>query len=245
LRIGYSRHWGLIAATITWPPGAVKRGKSTPGAKTPYLLRPHGRTSFARDHTLPEHFMFVLTPRAEWIAAIALAILMAVTRIHHFGVGNVAPDGSTGVFFLAGLLLASPWWIAVFVVEAVILDGIAIGFLSVADACMSSGYALLAPAYAALWFAGRALRKTETLGLPAAAKFVCFVSGGTILFFIISNLGYFLGSDFYELGFAEYVTRVSRYFPTYLTVTFFYSALGVAAYFAARASGMLEAAAAR
>jgi hypothetical protein len=189
--------------------------------------------------------MFVLKPKAEWIAAFALAILMAVTRIHHFGIGTVAPDASTGVFFLAGLLLASPWWIAAFLVEAVILDGVAIGFLKVADACMSSGYALLAPAYAALWFAGRALRKTEMLNAVAAAKSICFIVAGTIAFFVISNLGYFLGSDFYQLGIAEYVTRVTRYFPTYLTVTLFYSAFGVAAFFAARRLGMLEAATAR
>ncbi|MBY0532079.1 MAG: hypothetical protein K2P86_08930 [Xanthobacteraceae bacterium] len=189
--------------------------------------------------------MFVLKPKAEWIAAFALAILMAVTRIHHFGIGTVAPDASTGVFFLAGLLLGSPWWIAAFLIEAVVLDGVAIGFLKVADACMSSGYALLAPAYAALWFAGRALRKTETLDLLAAGKFVCFVCAGTIAFFIVSNLGYFLGSDFYQLGFAEYVTRVSRYFPMYLTVTLFYSAFGIAAFFAARRLGVLEIAPAR
>jgi hypothetical protein len=189
--------------------------------------------------------MFVLKPKAEWIAAFALAILMAVTRIHHFGIGAVAPDASTGVFFLAGLLLGSPWFLAAFIAEAVILDGVAIGFLKVADACMSSGYALLAPAYAVLWFAGRALRKIETIDLLAAGKFVCFVTGGTIAFFIVSNLGYFLGSDFYQLGLAEYVTRVSRYFPMYLTVTLFYSALGVAAFFAARRLGMLELAAAR
>lgn len=189
--------------------------------------------------------MFVLKPKAEWIAAFALAILMAVTRIHHFGIGTVAPDASTGVFFLAGLLLASPWWIAAFLVEAVILDGVAIGFLKVADACISSGYALLAPAYAALWFAGRALRNIEQIDLLAAGKFVCFVSGGTIVFFIVSNLGYFLGSEFYQLGLAEYVTRVTRYFPMYLTVTLFYSALGVAAFFAARRLGVLETASAR
>lgn len=189
--------------------------------------------------------MFVLKPKAEWIAAFALAILMAVTRIHHFGIGNVAPDASTGVFFLAGLLLGSPWWIAAFLVEAVVLDGVAIGFMKVADACMSSGYALLAPAYTALWFAGRALRKTETLDLFAAGKFVCFAVAGTAAFFIVSNLGYFLGSDFYQLGLAEYVTRVSRYFPTYLTVTLFYSASGLAAFFAARRLGMLELAPAR
>lgn len=189
--------------------------------------------------------MFVLKPKAEWIAAFALAVLMAVTRIHHFGIGTIAPDASTGVFFLVGALLGSPLWLAAFLVEAVILDGIAIGFMKVADACMSSGYALLAPAYGALWFAGRMLRSFETIDLVAAAKAVCLVVGGTVVFFIVSNLGYYLGSDFYNLGLAEYVTRVSRYFSMYLTVTLFYSAFGLAAFFAARASGMLETASAR
>ena len=189
--------------------------------------------------------MFVLKARAEWIAAIALAVLMAVTRIHHFGIGSVAPDASTGVFFLAGALLASPWWLAALLIEAVILDGIAIGFVKVADACMSSGYALLAPAYGALWLAGRALRSTEKLDLFAAGKFVCLASGGTAAFFMISNLGYFLGSEFYNLGVAEYVARVTRYFPMYLTVTLFYSVLGLAVWFAARRIGALETAQAR
>lgn len=189
--------------------------------------------------------MFVLKPKAEWIAAFALAILMAVTRIHHFGIGAVAPDASTGVFFLSGLLLASPWWIALFLIEAVVLDGVAIGFLNVADACMSSGYALLAPAYAALWFAGRALRKNEALDIGAAVKFVWLIAAGTVAFFVISNLGYFFGSDFYQLGVAEYVTRVSRYFPVYLVVTLFYAAFGIAAFLAARRFGASETAIAR
>lgn len=189
--------------------------------------------------------MFVLKPKAEWIAAFALAILMAVTRIHHFGIGTVAPDASTGVFFLAGLLLGSPWFLAGLLVEAVVLDGFAIGFMKVADACISSGYALLAPAYGALWFAGRALRKIEIVDFVTAGKFVCFVVAGTAAFFVLSNIGYFFGSEFYQLGIAEYVTRVTRYFPMYLTVTLFYSALGVAVFFAARRLGVLEPAAAR
>ncbi|MBX3523047.1 MAG: hypothetical protein KF807_07565 [Xanthobacteraceae bacterium] len=189
--------------------------------------------------------MFVLKSRAEWIAGIALAVLMAVTRIHHFGIGSVAPDASTGVFFLAGALLGSPLWIVAFLIEAVILDGIALGFLNVADACMSSGYALLAPAYGALWFAGRALRPQQTIDLAGAVKFAALVCAGTAVFFIVSNLGYFLGSDFYSLGLAEYVTRVSHYFPMYLTVTFFYSAFGIAAFIAARRYGIMEAASAR
>jgi hypothetical protein len=189
--------------------------------------------------------MFFLKPKAEWIAAFALAVLMAVTRIHHFGVGAVAPDASTGVFFLAGLLLGSPWFLLAFLVEALVLDGIAIGFLKVADACMSSGYALLVPAYGALWLGGRAFRAVEKIDLFAAGKFICLVAGGTAVFFLISNLGYFFGSDFYQLGVAEYVTRVSRYFPTYLTVTLFYSIAGAAVFWLVRRLGVVEHAAAR
>jgi hypothetical protein len=162
-----------------------------------------------------------------------------------FGIGTVAPDASTGVFFLAGVLLGSPWMLAALLIEAVVLDGVAIGFMNVANACMSSGYALLAPAYAALWFAGRALRKAEITDLVSGGKAVCFIVAGTAAFFVISNLGYFIGSEYYQLGVAEYVTRVSRYFPMYLTVTLFYAAFGIAAFFAARRLGVVEQAAAR
>jgi hypothetical protein len=189
--------------------------------------------------------MFVLKSKAEWVVALALAVLMAVTRIHHFGIGAVAPDASTGVFFLAGLLVASPWLLAALLVEAVILDGVAIGFMNVANACMSSGYLLLAPAYGALWMAGRVLRGAERLDLLNAGKFVCLVVGGTAAFFLVSNLGYFLGSEYFSLGLGEYAARVARYFPMYLTVTLFYAAFGAAAYLAARRIGMLETAAAR
>lgn len=189
--------------------------------------------------------MFALKPRAEWYVAIALAVLMAATRIHHFGIGTIAPDASTGVFLLAGLLLGSPWWLLAFLVEALLLDAAAIGVLNVANACISSGYPLLAPAYGALWLAGRVLRPAEKLDLFTAGKFVCLVAGGTAVFFIVSNLGYFLGSEYASLGITEYVTRVSRYFPMYLTVTLFYSVLGVAAFLAARRFGAAEVSAAR
>lgn len=178
--------------------------------------------------------MFVLKGRAEWLAVFALALLMAVTRVHHFGIGTIAPDASTAVFLLAGLLLGSPWWLLAFLAEAVALDIFAIGFAGVANACVTSGYALLAPAYGALWLAGRALRPAQTLDLLTAGKFVCFTAGGTAAFFIVSNLGYYIGSDYASLSMSEYVTRVSRYFPMYLTATFFYTALGLGVYLAAQ-----------
>jgi hypothetical protein len=234
-----------IWQTIAWAaaPGQAQESHYRQGIAA--LRGPCRRTSLPANQALPERFMFFLKPKAEWIAAFALAVLMAVTRIHHFGIGTIAPDASTGVFFLAGLLLGSPWFLLAFLVEALVLDGIAIGFLKVANACMTSGYALLAPAYGALWLGGRAFRAVEKIDLFAAAKFVCLAAGGTAVFFVISNLGYFFGSEYYQLGLSEYVTRVSRYFPTYLTVTLFYSVAGAALFLAARRLGVMEPAAAR
>jgi hypothetical protein len=179
--------------------------------------------------------MFVLDSRAEKTAAVALAVLMAATRVHHFGVGTIAPDASTAVFFLAGLALANPAWFVVFLVEAVALDAFAIGIAGVADACVTSGYALLAPAYGALWIAGRMLRGVGRLDLLAALKFGAAITGGVVAFFVIANVGYFFGSEFGALGVPEYAKRVVRYFPYYELATLFYGAAGIAALaFAAR-----------
>ena len=83
--------------------------------------------------------MFLLEARSERLVALLLAVLMAATRIHHFGVGTIAPDASTAVFFLAGLMLASPLWLVLFAVLAIGLDAVALGIVGVADACMTVG----------------------------------------------------------------------------------------------------------
>jgi hypothetical protein len=187
--------------------------------------------------------MFILESKAEKFAALLLAVLMTATRVHHFGVGAVAPDASTAVYFLAGLALASPWWLLVLLAEAVLLDSFAIGVAGVADACISGGYVLLAPAYCVLWLGGRTmrkseLRKSERFDWLTGGKFVCAITGGVAAFFLIANIGYFFGSEFYALGVPEYTRRVSRYFSYYEMVTLFYSAAGIGALvLAARLSG--------
>lgn len=173
--------------------------------------------------------MFLLDARSERIAALLLAVLMAVTRIHHFGVGTIAPDASTAVFFLAGLLLASPLWFVAFSLLAIALDGVALGIVGVADACMTVGYWLLFAGYLALWYAGRLGRRIAKLDLVQAAKLAGLAAGGVVAFFVLSNLGYYFGGGFDEsMGAAEYASRVSRYFPAYLIATLAYGAAGAA-----------------
>jgi hypothetical protein len=175
--------------------------------------------------------MFLLDARSERLVALLLAVLMAATRIHHFGVGTIAPDASTAVFFLAGLMLASPLWLIPFAALAVGLDAIALGPVGVADACMTPGYWLLFAGYCALWFAGRFGRRIEKLDLFQGAKLVVSVMVGTALFFVLSNVGYYYGGGFDEsMGAAEYASRVQRYLPMYFVSTLGYAAAGIAVF---------------
>ena len=175
--------------------------------------------------------MFVLDAKSERIVALLLAVLMAATRIHHFGIGVIAPDASTGVFFLAGLMLASPFWFVILAIEAVLLDAIAIGVVGIAAACMTLGYWLLFVGYLALWYAGRLVRPAEKLDLLYGCKLLCFAAGGVALFFVLSNVGYYFGGGFNEsMGAVEYISRVSRYFSFYLVSTLGYVAAGVIAF---------------
>src|ERR1051326_6102447 len=75
--------------------------------------------------------MFVLEARSERIAVLALTVLMAATRIEHFDAGQIAPDASTAVFFLAGLLIGNPLWLLALLAEALLLDLTAIKVVGV------------------------------------------------------------------------------------------------------------------
>jgi hypothetical protein len=173
--------------------------------------------------------MFVLDTKTDRLVALALAVLMAATRVHHFGVGTVAPDASTAVFLLAGLLLGSPYWLLAFMAEATLLDLFAIRMIGVEAVCVTTGYGLMFPAYAMLWLAGRSQRNAPALDLRTAGKLLVATAAGTAGFFLFSNIGYYVGGGFADqMGATEYVTRVLRYFPFYLTVTFAYGAAGIA-----------------
>jgi hypothetical protein len=173
--------------------------------------------------------MFVLDARSERIAIFSLTVLMAATRIEHFGVGQIAPDASTAVFFLAGLLIGNPLWLLAFLAEALLLDLTAIKVVGVEAVCVTTGYGLMIPAYGSLWLAARLARVNERLDVFGAAKLVCACCAGVAAFFLFSNIGYYIGGDFESsLGLEEYARRVVRYFPQYLTGTLFYSAVGIA-----------------
>jgi len=157
--------------------------------------------------------------RRSSLVGIALAALMAATRIHPAGAGDFFPDASLAVFFLAGLALASPLWFGAFVVEAVLLDAWALGVVQVPAVCFTWGYALLLPAYGALWFAGRGAGRVNTAGFTGGLRLGAILLAGVMAYFVLSNLGYFLGGGFAATtGLGGYASTVVRYFPAYFGV---------------------------
>jgi hypothetical protein len=115
---------------------------------------------------------------------LVLALVMALTRINHFG---VLPDASWAVFFLAGFYLrgSARWAFPLLMAEAVLVDFIVIrsaGMDFFAHYCVSPAYWCLAAAYGALWFAGSLTRRgyrglsPASLGLAAVALFLGVVT---------------------------------------------------------------------
>jgi hypothetical protein len=172
--------------------------------------------------------MFALDARKERLVIVLLTVSMAVKRIEHFGQSRVVPDASTAIFFLAGLLISNPLWLVAFLAQACGLDFAAISVVGVDPVCVTFGYIMMIPAYAALWYAARVLRNDFTPGVAGFGKLALACVAGTAVFFVLSNIGYYFGGGFStSMGAAEFARRVVQYFPYYLASTLVYSTIGV------------------
>jgi len=155
---------------------------------------------------------------------LALVGLMLATRFHHFGDSISLPDASLTVFFLAGLWVGGWKFFAILLVEAGLIDYVAISQFSVSDYCISPAYVLLIPTYASLWFAGRYCSKYKTMKLTELMTQVGIVCIATSVAFAISNGSfYLLSGKFADLSWVEYTSRVAQYYLPYLSSTLIYT----------------------
>src|SRR5215469_3010628 len=95
---------------------------------------------------------------------VALALVMAATRVHLSLFHHDIWDASWGVFFLAGFWLRGNgrWAFPLLMAEAVLVDYIVISRMGInfwTHYCVSLGYWFLVPAYGALWVGGSWLAK--------------------------------------------------------------------------------------
>jgi hypothetical protein len=163
------------------------------------------------------------------LLALALMGLMALTRFHHFGSAFSLPDASLAVFFLAGMGVSGLWFFALLLLEAGVIDYLAIAQFNVSDYCISPAYACLIPTYAVMWLAGRYCNLFKSLYFVDSLKIFGLATFAASIAFVISNGSFYLFSGkFGQLSFAEYLARTIQYYPLYLSSTLIYAVLGLA-----------------
>ncbi|TAM22163.1 MAG: hypothetical protein EPN68_11175 [Rhodanobacter sp.] len=162
---------------------------------------------------------------------IALALAMAVTRIHHF---DVLPDASWAIFFLAGFWLrgSARWAFPLLMAEAVLVDFVVItqqGMSFWSQYCVSPAYWFLIAAYGALWLGGSWLARHQlglrmpTLGLAVLAllvsEAVCYLISNGSFYWISANVPA-------PRSFGAWFVNLGDWYLPFLEVTALYVGLG-------------------
>lgn len=151
------------------------------------------------------------------LIGLSLAALMAATRMHHFGSALHLPDASLAVFLLAGFLVASPLFFIGLLIEAGVLDYVAITQLGVSDYCVTPAYWFLIPTYAVLWFSGRYYARNHQNSLRSLGLFSAISLAAVNVAFVISNGAFYAFSGrFHDMSLGEYAARIAQYYLPYL-----------------------------
>jgi hypothetical protein len=165
---------------------------------------------------------------------IALALVMAVTRIHPSLLHHAVWDASWGVFFLAGFWLrgSARWAFPLLMAEAVLVDYAVISQQGIpfwSHYCVSPAYWALVAAYGALWLGGNWLAKRQqgltlaTLGLAAPALLVSEAAS-----YLISNGSFYWLSDSVPAprSIGAWFANLGDWYLPFLETTAAYVALG-------------------
>jgi len=153
------------------------------------------------------------------------AALMIATRFHHFGDVLHLPDASMALFFLGGLYLRGHLPFLGLLALAVGVDWAAVELAGVSDFCVTPAYAFLLPAYAVLWYGGRAWAprmSPDWRGLSGAwlVALVC----ASLSFAISNGAFYWLGGRYPQPEWSQYLARVWQWGPLFVRTTLIYVA---------------------
>lgn len=156
------------------------------------------------------------------LVIIALSGLMLLTRGTHFSGVNALPEASWMIFMAAGTLLPM-WSFAWFMGLAVGIDAYAFTFGGVPGTCLSVAYAMLVPAYAAMWAAGRWVKPHLNASFAGYGMFFAVAMVGTAVCELISSGSFYLWSGLFEPTWAEFVAREIRYAPAVFASSAFWA----------------------
>ncbi|TCJ13459.1 hypothetical protein EZJ19_10435 [Parasulfuritortus cantonensis] len=153
----------------------------------------------------------------------ALLVLLAVTRIGHFGTVVSLPDASLAVFLLGGLWLGGLRCFAAYAATAFAIDVFLAKNAVEAGWCLTPGYAGLVAAYASVWLFGRLLARTPELPVM---RYAGIGIAAVLVHFLIANLSFWALSGYFDaMSLSDYAASVAKYLPPYLASTALYLAL--------------------
>lgn len=168
--------------------------------------------------------------RKHVLAFAALASVMVLTRLHHFG---PVPDASWAVFFAGGFWIGRHWrWaFPALMVVAVAVDYFVItrsGMDFFSHYCVSPGYWMLLPAHASMWLGGRllALRADRHPG-QRVLELALVLPLAVALCHLFAQGGFYWLSDVVdEPNVAGWAKNYSDWFLPYLKVAAIYVGIG-------------------
>lgn len=166
------------------------------------------------------------SPISLLIAVLAtLTLLMLATRTHHFASFNHLPSASIAVFFLAGMYLRNIKAFWFFYILTLTIDLASSYYRGQFGDCITISYPALVLSYGVMFTVGYYTRPNwqqsawqVNIVKVALALFVA----SSIAFFISNGSYYALSGKFVELSWAEYATRVDKYFFKSISNPIFY-----------------------
>ncbi|WP_077340248.1 hypothetical protein [Pseudocolwellia agarivorans] len=159
-----------------------------------------------------------------------LTLLMIATRGNHFSTFNSLPSASTAVFFLAGMYLrkVKDFWF--FYILSITIDLASSFYRGQFGDCLTASYPALAFSYAAMFAAGYYVRpdwSQQNMITNIVKVSVALIIASSIAFFISNGSYYAFSGKFPDLSWAEYATRVNKYFFKSVSNPVFYVATGI------------------
>ena len=156
---------------------------------------------------------------------VLLTLLMLATRSHHFASLNHLPSASIAVFFLAGMYLRhiKAFWF--FYILTLTIDLASSYYRGQFGDCITTSYPALVLSYAAMFTAGLYTRpnwQQSTWQVNIVKVALGLFMASSIAFFISNGSYYAFSGKFPDLSWAEYASRVDKYYFKSISNTIFY-----------------------
>ncbi len=159
-----------------------------------------------------------------------LSLVMLATRFLHDGDVGLLPDASWAVFCIGGFYLARHrrWALALLLIEAVGVDGIAFRYFGLSNFCTTLAYWFIVPAYSMLWLGGAWLRRHyQQRPIDLVRLSASLVVSVTACYLITHSAFYWLAGRVEHPSMTEWWSELRRWYGLFLGVTSVYVALAV------------------